>query len=431
MALFGGLPGLEEELVKCMKCGNCQAVCPLYKETMAEPSVARGKIRLAQALLKGEIKPGAELAGMFDFCLTCMACAAGCPSGVRVDRVVLAARNAMINSRGLPLAKKAAIAGISRPMLLNTGMGIARAAQDAIFIRQGDRMSPRFPMGLEMRRVLPALAPQFLRDGLPEIVRVSQAVGRVAFFTGCLINYIYTGVGRAIVRVLQKSGLEIVIPAQQHCCGSPVTIMGDHDTAARMAVSQVNLFSSIPCDAIITACGTCGESFREFYPALLEGGAEGAKARELSRKTFDISEYMAERVDIKAEKLVALQKSVTCHQPCHLARGMGVKDQPAELLKKIPGLNLIPMRDPGRCCGGSGSFSLTDYDLAGRVRRVKLKDIGETGAGLVAAGCGSCRMHIQDGLDQAGMKVAVCHPVELLDQAYRTVTGKRGEGGNG
>jgi len=418
VSLYGGLPGLEEELIRCMKCGNCQAVCPLYRETMAEPAVARGKVQLALAVLKGDLRPTAELARLFDFCLTCMACAANCPCGVRVDRIILAARNAMARARGLPFIKRTAVAGLSRPGLLDAGLGAARAAQGILFNKQGGRMTPRFPLGLEMRRVLPALAGRFLRDSLPEVLKARQPVERVAFFTGCLINYVYPEVGRSIVRVLQKNNIEVVIPARQHCCGSPVTIMGDHETAAQMARSHVDIFSSLPCDAIITACGTCGESFREYYPALLGGGL-GSTARVLAGKTFDICEYLAEKADLKQDRLGAVIRSVTYHQPCHLARGMGVKDQPVELLKRIPGLDYIPLKDPGRCCGGSGIFSLSNYDAAGRVRQHKLRDIAGTGADLLATGCGSCRMHLEDGLVQNKMAAAVCHPVELLDESYR------------
>lgn len=417
--LYGGLPGLEEELIRCMKCGNCQAVCPLYRETAAEYAVARGKVQLARAVLKGEIKPTPELSGMFDFCLTCMACTANCPCGVRVDKIILAARNVMARHNGLAPLKKAAAAGLSSPALLKAGLGAARASQGLLFKRQGDYMTPRFPMGLEMRRALPPLAKKFLRDSLPQLVKAAQPTGRVIFFTGCLINYVYPQSGMSIVNVLQKNGLEVVIPSGQHCCGSPLTIMGDQDTATQMAMSHVEMFSSLRCDAIITACGTCGESFREYYPALLEGGRWGAMAAELAGKTYDICQYLLERTQLNPGQMAPLEASFTYHQPCHLARGMGVKDQPVELLKKIPGLAYVPLKDPGRCCGGSGSFSFTDYDTAGGVRLHKLRDIEKTGADLLATGCSSCRMHIRDGLVREGIGAEIIHTVELLDQSYR------------
>lgn len=422
--LFGGLPGLEEELIRCMKCGNCQAVCPLYRETLAEVSVARGKIRLAQAVLRGELKPTPEMAKLFEFCLTCMACSANCPCGVRVDRIILAARNVMVKNTGLSSLKKAAAAGLSSPALLRSGLGAARAAQGILFKRHGENMTPRFPVGLEMRRVLPPLADRFLRESLPEVIKSDLSGKRVVFFTGCMINYVYPFAGRAIVNVLQRNGFGVVIPSGQHCCGSPVTIMGDHDTAGRMALSHVEMFSSISCDAVITACGTCGESFREFYPAFMEGGRWGSRARELAGKTFDVYQFLTERIEMDTRLLGPVEAAFTYHQPCHLARGMGVKDQPAELLKRIPGLSYSPLKDPGRCCGGSGSFSLTDYETSCGVRTHKLKDIERSGADIVATGCGSCRMHIQDGLVQSGTAAAVWHAVELLDQSYRN-SGKR------
>lgn len=124
-----------------------------------------------------------------------------------------------------------------------------------------------------------------------------------------------------------------------------------------------------------------------------------------------------------------LEKTVTYHQPCHLARGMSVKDQPVDLIKKIPGLNFVPLADPGRCCGGSGIFSLTDYGTAEKVRRHKLKDIESTGTEVVATGCGSYRMHIRDGLTRNNMAAVVRHPVELLEESYRN--GERGDWAGG
>lgn len=420
MAIYDNIKGIEEEIIKCMKCGNCQAVCPVYKETLAESGVARGKIQLAARIAKGIVKPTPELYKKFDLCLQCQACSANCPCGVEAHKIILAARAELARNNMLPFAKKAAFSMLKKPGLFDFGLRLGSTFQGLAFRKNASGMSPRFPIGLEMRRVIPALAPQSLRSVLPEVNKAANSRKKVAFFTGCVTNYIYTNVGKAVVEVLNRNGVDVIIPKEQHCCGAPATINGDIETGKAMAKSHVDIFSKLDVDAIITVCGTCGGTFEHKYAELLaDDPVYLEKAKAVGAKIRDISEYLVDDLKIDFRKLGKVDITFTYHEPCHIGRGMGLTRQPLELLTNIPGITYKPMQQPNRCCGGAGSFSLTNYPVSYQILKKKVNDIQGTDSSVVVTGCGSCRMQIEDGLAQEKMPHKVMHVIEVVQKAYQ------------
>lgn len=413
MGCYDSLDWLQDEIYKCIKCGNCQAVCPIYKEKHQEASTARGKVQLAKALLRGELVPSRELAQRFALCLTCKACQANCPGGIKSDKIILAARGELVRRQGLPWFKSMLFQGVKRPKLFDWGLKVGRRMQGMI------PASP-FPSGLDVKRVVPPLAAVPLRQMLPEVNSVSGSRRKVVFFTGCMINYVYTGIGVAAVNVLQANGLEVLLPPDQHCCGLPLLTHGDVSTAKAMARSQVDLLSRIEGEAIIVACATCGSSLKHHYPDLLANdSAYRSKAEDIAAKTFDVTEYLAEQIEMRLPA-GAIKSCVTYHDPCHLARGQNVRQQPRQIIQSIPGIKFVEMANPDSCCGGAGSFALTHGELSRRIGQKKAGSIGAAGAEKLVTGCPSCLMQLTDNLQRLGIKhMEVLHTVELLDRAYR------------
>jgi glycolate oxidase iron-sulfur subunit len=412
---------VEEEMHKCMKCGNCQAVCPIYKETKKESSVARGKIQLAYAVLKGELDYNEAIEERFALCLTCKACNANCPCGVEVDKIVLAARAAIANNKGLPTIKKSIFSVLKHPGLFDFSLKMGSKFQGLVFKKKKEgRYNPRFPIGLDTSRVMPPLAKETFRDSVEELTKAEKPQKRVAFFTGCVVNYMYTNFGHATMNVLKENNVEVIVPKEQHCCGAPVLIHGDIATATEMAKSHLDIFSKLDVDHIIMVCGTCGEAFRHNYLDLVENDPEYlAKAQAIAEKSLDISEFLTKVIQIDPAKLGEVPMKITYHDPCHLVRGLGVSKQPRELLKAIPGVEFTEMKNPARCCGGSGSFCLTHYDLSLDIFKQKAQDIQGTNTDFVVTGCGSCTMQIENGLEQHNLPHQVFHTIELLDKAYK------------
>ena len=411
-----------------MKCGNCQAVCPLYKATREEPLVARGKIRLAEAVLRGEIDCTPKIARRFEECLTCLACMANCPSGVRYDRLIIAARAVAAQKRGLPRLLRYAAMLLRRPRLFRLALRTAGKTQGLLFRREpGGGQAPRFRLAVDRDRILPRLAPQPFLAGAPEIVfpvpgaaRVSGAGGalKVAFFPGCLANYVYPPAARAATELLASFGVTVLTPRPQHCCGLPVFIHGDLALMRKIAEEQVRLFSEVNCAALVTICGTCGESFAHYYPALLTG-EPGEKARALAKKTMDITDFLVQYNLGAPGQWGPVPAKITYHSPCHLDRGMGVYKQPLELIKRVPEAVFLPLREPAVCCGGAGAFSFTNRELSAAVLNPKVADIAQTGAQTVLTGCNACRMQLAEGLAKAGLTAEVLHTVEFLASARK------------
>ncbi|WP_088226583.1 (Fe-S)-binding protein [Desulfosporosinus sp. FKB] len=429
MSVYDSLDSINEELHKCMKCGNCQAVCPIYKETRQEVGVARGKISLAEFILSGEAEMTEGMAERFSLCTTCMACNQNCPCGVRFDKIILAARAEAVRKKGLHPVKKIAFTALKMQRLFDFGMKTGSVFQGVALKHlphKSDRLARmRFDIGIGTEKVFPMLAKRPLRSELPEVVKVKNPKMRVAFFTGCMINYFYTDIGKAVVEVLTENDIEVVIPRGQGCCGIPASVNGDTVSARALARRNLRAFERLGADALVVACSSGGTAWKHVFMELLENDPEfSTLAKKWSEKSYDISEFLIHKVPFKKEGLGRVDRKVTYHDPCHLNRGQGINKEPREILKSIPGVELIEMKEPGRCCGMAGSFSLVHPDLSVKISDRKIADISQTQTNTVATGCPACRLQLQSGVENAGIQEQVMHTVQILAESYRA--GKKG-----
>lgn len=423
MSIYSSLDSVREELNKCMKCGNCQAVCPIYKETRKEVAVARGKISLIELLMAGETELTEGLADRFSLCTTCMACNAICPCGVKFDKIILAARAEAVRKKGLHPIKKIIFNTIKTYRLFDFGMKTGSVFQGLAMKRiQGSDKGARLrvDLGIGKEKVFPNLAKRPLKDELPEVIKVENPKMRVAFYIGCMTNYFYTDMGRAVVEVLKENNCEVVVPKDQGCCGIPASVNGDVESSMVMARRNLLAFEKLGADAVVSNCSSCGEAWKHVFPQLLEDDSEmKALADKWAAKTYDISEFLIHKVPYKREGLGPVHRKVTYHDPCHLNRGQGVNKEPREILNSIPGLEFIEMKEPGRCCGMAGSFSLVHPDLSGKISDKKIADIAQTHTDTVVTGCPACRLQLASGVENAGLKEDVVHTVQLLAESYR------------
>lgn len=421
-APFDNMNFAAEELAKCMYCGNCQEVCPVYYETKAEGSVARGKIKLVDALLKGLIDsstPG--LKENLDLCLTCKACNEICPCGVEIDKIILAGRAEVVRREGLHPIKKLIFNVVDKPVLMDSGVVLGSPFQGTIFKKetQWNGYSPRFPFGIDMKRMIPDVAdkPFRMRVGDRHPVK-GKPDYRVAFFTGCAANYMYPKVADAFLNVMRHNQVEVFIPKDQHCCGMPILSHGDAALAKEMASDHVAMFKDMDVDYILTVCGSCAMSFKEHYPDLLADTDQYEDAVALGEKVMDWSDFLMNVVKPDLSDLHTNRQIVTYHDPCHLRRGIGVSEAPRDILRQMPDIEFVEMTKPNRCCGSAGSFSLSHYDVSMGIQKEKFKDIQNTGADTVVTGCGTCIMQMRDGQNQYGGEATVVHTIELLSDAY-------------
>lgn len=459
VAKYPHLAGVNEELVRCIKCGMCRAVCPTLLETVSESQGARGRVSLVEAVLDGRL----DLSRIFDdrisTCLNCKACIQACPSGVRVDDIILAARAELVSGGRFPFVKRLLMRGLLKRGRLLPPVG--RAA--SLFQRALLAVSPR---GSALRLLLPAVRisrerrlPVFAARSFVEQVRErvlpagetqsgaepAAASGtpmaahgaetrrlKVAYFAGCSANLIYTNIAFSVVDVLSRLGVEVIVPREQGCCGLPVLNAGDFVTARGMARRNVEALKKLidreRLDAVVVSCSSCGLAFKREYSSVL-----GVDATGLSERVMDVSEFIFNKVGLeRLEALLAGARAargqtgrdertppgdvVTYHDPCHLRRGQGIKDEPRLIIRALPGIRFVEMRDADRCCGGAGLYSFTQYEMSRAIAAHKVRAIVETGAGAVLTGCASCVMQIEDALRQAGSSQRVMHLIEFVSE---------------
>jgi len=412
-----------QEAEKCSRCGVCAAVCPVFRELQRETYSSRGKTEIAKALVAGELPYSSYTEDIFSKCLLCLTCKGACPAGVDQGKLILGIRAELAKRRGLPLSKK-----IAFKYLLKNRSLFEKALKAFSYLQmfappKGDgqlRHLPFFLSAFGKRRLIPDLSKTPLRKEFPEVIPPSKAPAqlRVGLFSGCFIDFVDPAIGRSLIRVLGRHGVEVVFPKKQTCCGIPVFMSGDLHNGLDLLKMNIEAFAPYKLDAIIVACATCGSALKESYKTLVEGESQEWKDRvgAFSGKVLDIAEFLTQKIKLTKGEKESLQK-VTYHDPCHLNRGQGVLSQPREVLKNLPGITLVEMRDAQRCCGGGGSFSFYNYDLSQQISRQKVEDIQATKASVVVTGCPGCMLQLKDQLGQKNSQVEVKHLIQLVDEA--------------
>ena len=423
---------IQSEIDKCMRCGFCMAVCPVYGVEKDEKAVARGKIAVTQAVLDGELEiDDPRVTEALFNCLVCTSCVQNCPTGVRLDRIVIEARAAMARKNGLPWMKAAIFGALRDRGLLDLAMKTGAALAGLAF-REHPRLkavSPRAPLallgqsaGMDSQRLLPAPDPRPLSERLPERIPVPAPKARVAFFTGCSFQYFYPTAGTDLAEVLTANGAEVIVPRQQLCCGTPVLVHGDVPGARDLARRNLDAMEASGAEYVVTGCGSCGSAFQHSFPNLLaEDPLYASKAARWAGRTYDVSTFLVKVIGYRPPA-GPVDAVVTYHDPCHLKKSMKVSAEPRQILSSIPGVILREMAKPDACCGSGGSYVLTHAATAGQIAARKGADIVQTGASTVATGCPACMMLLLDTVNRAGGRQRVRHYISLLAESYRNET---------
>ena len=227
---------------------------------------------------------------------------------------------------------------------------------------------------------------------------------KIAFFTGCMVDYKFPEIGHKLVKILKENGIDIDVPEGQVCCGSPLLRTGQREIVQNLVDKNKEVFKDY--DTIITICSGCGSTLKNNHPDF------GSKLN-----VMDISEFLVDKID--KDKLKEVNMTVTYHDPCHLGRGQGIKDQPREIIEMIPGVEFKEMKYPCQCCGAGGGIKSGKPEIAMDLSKAKAKMIKDTEADAVVTICPFCELNLQDGLDAIGCSdIKSMHILELLDKAY-------------
>jgi glycolate oxidase iron-sulfur subunit len=415
------LDPLKEIAEKCVRCGICQSVCPVFAEIQREAAVARGKVSLIQKILSGEAGYSQKMSTYLLQCLGCGACSENCPNGVRADELILAARALMVEKRGLSLPKWLILRKILNsvyllPMLLKTGSLLQGLILKRIPKESGLHLRFSLPY-LDKDRFIPSIATPFFLDRYPNEVRAEDTQKRIGLFSGCSINYLFPSIGESTLRLLTRNHFSVTLPKEQTCCGLPAYGSGDIETAKSLAQKNIKAFAH--SDQIIVPCASCFYFLKEGYVKLFPGDEE---VKSFCQKIVEPSTFFLGLIKPppQGDRPLGPDKKfrVTFHDPCHLRRGMKIFQEPRRLIQSLPGVEFVEMKRPDRCCGMAGSFNLIYYNLSKKILRHKLDDIEATKADYVVTACMGCMIQLQDGIHQRKMKTKAIHFVDLLDEGW-------------
>jgi L-lactate dehydrogenase complex protein LldE len=236
---------------------------------------------------------------------------------------------------------------------------------------------------------------------------------RVGLFVTCLVDLMRPRIGFAALRLLEQAGCEVVVPLSQTCCGQPAYNSGDRSAARALAEKVLREFEGV--DYLVAPSGSCAGMIRTHYPALFAGDGElAARAASLGARTYELTDFL---VNVAHLEHVPgdFRGTVTYHDSCSGLRELGVKDQPRQLLARMPGVRLEEMPAAEECCGFGGTFAVKFGDVSARLAEKKCAHIQATGADAVVLGDLGCMLHIEGRLRRMGDdKTRVLHIAEVL-----------------
>ncbi len=345
--------GVDNEIIACIQCGFCRAGCPTFAESTLESLNAKGRVTLAFNMLTGKLEPSEELAKRLYQCMLCLNCKSVCPAQVKVSDIIRSARERLVEQGFLPESFKPALSSMI------------------------DSLNP-------------LLAPKEKRaDSYPSNFRKAVAgETEVLLHMGCVTSFQDIKIIPAIIEILEKAGVNYgALGEEESCCGYLAYLVGDTPTFKKAMSAYTEIVSKYKPKKILTTCAGCLKTFRDIYGHY--GALNGypvIHAVEMIEKLI-ADNRLNFKDDVKPLKVVY-------HDPCDMGRHMGVYEPPRNVLKAIPGVELLEFplnRALAKCCGGGGGLKGFDNHLASDIGYKRLISAIDLGADAIVSACPSCK----------------------------------------
>jgi glycolate oxidase len=342
---------VDDEILACIMCGFCRAGCPVYKETSLESKNARGRVILAFNLLSGRIEPSEELAERFYQCTTCLHCKATCPAGVQVADIVESARKRLVDAGYLPDVHRGLMESISK---------------------YGNPFSE---------------PPEKRMDVYPSTY-VERAADTLLYF-GCVTSYQDIDIVPSTMEILDKAGIDYATMGnEEHCCGYLAYLVGADQQFQDFMNNNLKRFSTFNPKTIVTTCAGCYRTLKHLYPSY----------SNFKTEVFHAVEYFERLIhEGKIRFKESLWGKVAYHDPCDIGRHMEIYEPPRNILKHIPGLELVEFkqnRNLANCCGGGGGMKGYDSALSSILAYKRITEALDIGADTVISACPTCKSNL-------------------------------------
>jgi glycolate oxidase iron-sulfur subunit len=409
-------PPQEELIAECVHCGFCLPTCPTYSLWGEEMDSPRGRIVLMKEGLEEGSELSAPLVEHIDNCLGCMACVTACPSGVKYDKLIEDTRAQIERNHPRSPGERAfrrlvfelfthpgRLRALAPGLVLSRALGLDRLARRPRLRRLAPRLatlaslSPRTPL----RRVLTPLPGLFEASG--------ERRGTVALLQGCVQRVFFADVNESTARVLAADGFEVHAPREPRCCGA-LELHAGEDGARERARATIAALEGY--DHVVVNAAGCGSAMKDYGHLFRDDRDWADRATRFAAKVRDANELLAE-AGPRAERR-PLRVKVAYHDACHLAHAQAVRSQPRELLRAIPGLELVEPPEWEICCGSAGVYNLLKPEPAADLGERKARNLLDTGAEVIAAANPGCALQIAAHSERLGRRLEVLHPMELL-----------------
>ena len=410
-----------KEALQCIRCASCLNVCPVYRLVTGHVfgHIYTGGIGTILTAWFNEMETTEDIQGL---CIGCGKCKEICPGKIDIPALILELRRRVASKEGLPFIYKTALSVINNRKLFHAMLRAAFIAQKP-FVKEGFiRHLPMFLSNLSEYRSLPTIAPVPFRDVFKKI-KQPQSKTKASFFAGCAIEFVNPGIGAAIVKVLNKAGIEVVFPENQSCCGIPHWGSGSFDMAAAAAAHNIKPLLADDVEYVVVGCATCATALKKEWPHLLKDQNMDSLVpggKKVAAKTVMFSELVNKLIEEKklTPKDGLKLQTLTYHDSCHAKRHVGIDKEPRAALAAA-GYELKEMFECDTCCGMGGSYTVKQPEISMQMLKRKLKNIEDTGAEYVSAECPGCLIQLGGGLDKSGSKIKAKHPAELMEDKFK------------
>ncbi|MDL2226072.1 LUD domain-containing protein [Deltaproteobacteria bacterium OttesenSCG-928-M10] len=408
------------QALRCVRCGACANVCPVYRLVGGHKM---GHIYIgAIGLILTYFFHGRDKARhLVQNCINCEACQEVCAAGIKLPAIIQEIRARINEEEGAPLESSLLGRVLANRNLFHTLLKFAKWGQKPVtggtpYVRH---LPEIFALGQGFR-ALPAVADQSFRDRWPALApKVSEGKIRVGLFAGCAQDFIYPEQLESAVKLLAAKGCRVDFPMEQSCCGLPVQMMGQRRAALKTARSNIKAFAREDYDYIVTLCASCASHMKNAYPRLLTGdkGVTDEEITAFTGRIRDLSSFLADVLGYGAEDFENKGQGVCYHSPCHLGRGLGVREQPRSLLAWAGEYKSAAEEDV--CCGFGGTYSVKFPEISGNLLANKLDRLEATGAETLVTDCPGCVMQLRGGEEKRGRRLKVQHMAEFLAERLK------------
>ncbi len=406
---------LFSQVFRCVRCGACANVCPVYRlvggHTMGHIYIG------AIGLILSYFYHGPDSArNLVQNCINCEACKDICAGGIDLPRLIKAVHARIQDEEGHPIPSLLLGMIMKNRKLFHTLLRTAKWAQKPVAGDDGFmRHLPMIFFKDHDFKALPTVAEKPFRDLWPKLKpAIKNPRYRVGLFSGCVQDFVYPEQMVAAVELFADHDVEMSFPMKQSCCGLPLQMMAEMKTSRDVALQNLRAFEKENVDYIVTLCASCASHLKHNYPELLKDDLKlKDKVAAFTSKVIDMSSFVHDVLQVRAEDFQGDGKKVTFHAPCHLCRGLGVHDAPRNLMKTA-GMDYQEAAEAEVCCGFGGTYSAKFPELSRQLLEKKLDNVEATGADILFTDCPGCVMQLRGGMKKRGSTIEVKHTVEGL-----------------